>query len=288
MQDSTPIIEEMEAIMTEPTIYPSDAALSFLSALIEEFADEWGNKWMMHMRWYSKDSLESASAYSKKIAAEMLSGTSDTPKKLQEQMLSLASGFKERMMGRGFTVGSNDTTAPIIEKSYIDSLMLLDAHFAQHPFLFGRSPSLADFGLAGQLYQCFMDVAAGELMRLHAPYVALWCEAMVNPKDVGDGGFETWEKLAGTLEPFLKTQVSMFLRWSNANAKAIKQGDKELVVDVGASQIWKQVVGGPQRYHAKSLQEIRRKFAGVKSRELNDILQRCECLSLLSGVESKL
>src|SRR5437763_9383759 len=51
IQDSTPIIERIEKLYPEPSIHPDDAIASFVSALIEEFGDEWGNKWMFHYRW---------------------------------------------------------------------------------------------------------------------------------------------------------------------------------------------------------------------------------------------
>ena len=41
-------------------------------------------------------------------------------------------------------------------RSYLDTLQHLEKHLGgphPRPFLFGKSPSLADFGLAGQLYQ---------------------------------------------------------------------------------------------------------------------------------------
>ena len=81
-------------------------------------------------------------------------------------------------------MGSNSHTAAIIEQSFLDSIRLLNEHLKARPYLFGRCPSLADFGLWGQLYQCFQDVLAGELLRLHAPHVALWCEARKDFKDI--------------------------------------------------------------------------------------------------------
>ena len=44
MQDSTPILEKMEAAVPDPTIYPNDLVTRFMSDLLEEFGDEWGNK----------------------------------------------------------------------------------------------------------------------------------------------------------------------------------------------------------------------------------------------------
>jgi len=51
LQDSTPIIDAMEKLHPEPSIHPDDSVANFVSALIEEFGDEWGNKWMFHYRW---------------------------------------------------------------------------------------------------------------------------------------------------------------------------------------------------------------------------------------------
>src|SRR4030088_1413606 len=51
IQDSTPIIDRFEKLFPEPSIHPADAVANFVSALIEEFGDEWGNKWMFHYRW---------------------------------------------------------------------------------------------------------------------------------------------------------------------------------------------------------------------------------------------
>ena len=51
IQDSTPIIDQVEKLHPEPSIHPGDTVTRFISALIEEFGDEWGNKWMFHYRW---------------------------------------------------------------------------------------------------------------------------------------------------------------------------------------------------------------------------------------------
>ena len=61
IQDSTPIMEAVEARTPTPSIHPTMRRLAFLSALIEEFGDEWGNKLMFHHRWYDPVDQDAAS-----------------------------------------------------------------------------------------------------------------------------------------------------------------------------------------------------------------------------------
>ena len=69
VQDSTPIIERFETANGEPSIVPGEPALAFLSALLEEYGDEWGNKWMFHYRWtYQPDCWSTA----ERIAQQMM------------------------------------------------------------------------------------------------------------------------------------------------------------------------------------------------------------------------
>jgi glutathione S-transferase len=48
IQDSTPILERFESSSPQPSVIPDDPALAFVSALLEEYGDEWGNKWFSH------------------------------------------------------------------------------------------------------------------------------------------------------------------------------------------------------------------------------------------------
>lgn len=63
-----------------------------------------------------------------------------------------------RMSGRGFAVGSNELTAPLIEEDFKAALTVLEAHLAApRAFLFGGAPCFADFGLAAQIHQARID-----------------------------------------------------------------------------------------------------------------------------------
>ena len=56
VQDSTPILEQLEADFPTPAIHPTDPTVRFLSELFEEYGDEWANKLMFHYRWsYAAD-----------------------------------------------------------------------------------------------------------------------------------------------------------------------------------------------------------------------------------------
>jgi len=264
LQDSTPILETIEARFPEPSIHPPDEAVAFLSALVEEFGDEWGNKWMFHYRWARPADQDSAG---ERIARSM------RPDAAGAELAQLTAGVKERMVGRVWFVGSSPATAPLIEASYRDALKVLEKHFAVRPYLFGARPAFGDFGLWGQLYECWTDPTPGGILRKEAPRVAAWVERMLDPKS--EGGFEGWDALAATLVPLLERQIgAMFLPWSDANAKAIAAGAEEMVAGMPLGQ-WRQK---PQKYHARSLAELRKKYAAVADKaRLDPILERTGC-----------
>src|SRR6185295_14895541 len=101
IQDSTPIIEHFEERFPEPSIHPSDPALRFLSALIEEYGDEWGNKSMFHYRWFYDADQQSAGA---RLARSMMPGLSESELSGGVEMI------KARMIPRLAFVGSSAQT----------------------------------------------------------------------------------------------------------------------------------------------------------------------------------
>ncbi len=269
IQDSTPIIERFEKAHPEPSIVPSDPALGFLSALLEEYGDEWGNKWMFHYRWaYQPDCWATA----ERIALQMAGAQG--PLAVAQTRAAIA----ERMTGRLGFVGSNDKTKPIIEQSFKRTLGLLDRHLAARPYLLGGRPAMADFGLWGQFYEAATDPTPGAIMRSTAPNVMAWVERMVTPK--AEGPFDPWSALSAGLTPLLTEEVAtLFLPWSAANAAAVAGNAKSFDVTL-AGKVWTQE---PQKYHARSLAEIRRKYQAAKGAPgFDDILGKSDCLRWLA------
>ena len=269
VQDSTPILERFEAAAPEPATIPADPALAFVSALLEEYGDEWGNKWMFHYRWrYQPDCWATA----ERIALQMMGAQG--PLAVAQARAAVA----ERMTGRLGFVGSNEQTQPVIEASFRQALALLDAHLATRPYLLGGRPALADFGLWAQFYEAATDPTPGAIMRASAPQVMTWVKRMLSPK--AEGPFEAWDGLAPTLMPLLKQEIgALFLPWSVANAAAITGNAKTFEVSIGGTT-WSQE---PQKYHARSLAEIRRKCAAARSAPgLEAILRDSGCLGPLA------
>jgi glutathione S-transferase len=195
IQDSTPIIEAMEKLYPEPSIHPDDPVAGFVSALIEEFGDEWGNKWMFHYRWARDvDQISSAGRLARMRA----------PNASEQEHEVLAGKIRTRMVDRVWFVGSNPVTAPQIEASFLDMLALLDHHLSTRPYLFGGRPAFGDFGLWGQIYEMWTDPTAGALIGGGAPHVLDWVHRMLWPR--AEGAFETWPALAPTLMPILTSR----------------------------------------------------------------------------------
>jgi glutathione S-transferase len=262
-QDSTPIIEVLEQRFPEPSIHPDDPVAAFVSVLLEEFGDEWGNKWMFHYRWAREADQISGS---ERIAAAM-SGASG------EELARAAAGVRERMIPRVWFVGSNAQTAPQIEDSFRAAIAQIEKHLAKRPYLFGARPAFGDFSMWGQIYNAYTDPTPGAILRASAPRVVAWCERMLDPK--AEGPFEAWSELSPTLGPLLAEQVGRrFLPWSHANAVAIAEGAEEFSVEL-AGRTWTQK---PQKYHAKSLRALREKYAAAASPALDRALGEVGCL----------
>jgi glutathione S-transferase len=270
LQDSTPIIEHFEKLHPEPSIHPPDAALAFLSVLIEEYADEWGNKPMFHYRWFYEADQHSAG---ERLARSMMPGVD------AEQIAGGIEMVKGRMIPRLKFVGSSAETKDQIEGSYKRQLAILETHLTRRLYLFGARPAFADFGLYAQLYQCLSDPTPGALMRRSAPSVVAWIERMLDPGEKGE--FETWATLKDGLTELLQQEIgAIFFPWTTANARALAAGQKEFAMTLAGKPYSQET----QKYHAKSLAALRSRYAAVTDKSaLDPILKGTGCYEYLHG-----
>src|SRR5271170_2613736 len=108
--DSTPIIRRLEKMSAGRSVIPSDPALAFLDYLLEDYGDEWLTKAMFHYRWYYQADIETAGSILPFYPGVPLG---------DEEHSRLKKDISERQISRLYVVGSNPTTAPVIEESYL-------------------------------------------------------------------------------------------------------------------------------------------------------------------------
>ncbi|MEE4301522.1 MAG: glutathione S-transferase family protein [Pseudomonadales bacterium] len=172
LQDTTDIIDTLEVRFPGRSVYPAGPRQRLAALLLEVYGDEWLKIPAMHYRWNHNTDwiIEQFGLLSKPDAS---------PEEAREIGAKTCRPFRGSLP----PLGVNETTMPAIEASYEALLGELDAHFAQHSYLFGDRPSIGDFGLIGPLYaHQFRDPASGELMHRLAPHVVAWVERMMEGK----------------------------------------------------------------------------------------------------------
>ncbi|PRP90007.1 hypothetical protein ENSA5_68890 [Enhygromyxa salina] len=182
VQDTTAIIDYLEARHPERSVYPDTPVLRLASLLLELYGDEWLVMPAMHYRWhYKRANMGLILSEFGEIVAPRL------PKLLRPLAgLPIATYFGGNY---GRALGINADNRDAIERSYEAFLVDFDAHLGEHPFLLGARPSVGDFGFMGPLYaHLYRDPAPGELMRRLAPRVAGWVERMNAPAPGGAPG----------------------------------------------------------------------------------------------------
>jgi len=269
--DSTPMIDELEALHSERSVVPDDAAFAFLAYLVEDFADEWVTKAMFHYRWYYDFDvfpLEGSFHGSGAIGREPLE--------------ALAASFRERQLGRMARVGCTEQNKPLIEASFEDLARALDAQVSEQLFLFGSRPSRADFALQGQLTQLVNDPTPSALLREIAPVLFAWVPWV----DDLSGHEGSWQASDAVLAPgtrrLLELCGELYLPFLVANAEALERGDEELALELRGRELRQ----APFRYQAKCLDELRSRYgalAPVERERVDQLLEGTGCSDLLGA-----
>ncbi len=273
--DSTPIIRRLETEYPGRSVMPEDPVIGFINYLLEDYGDEWLTQAMFHYRWYYRDDIE--------LAGSVLPHYQDVSQP-DETIAQMKQMFSERQISRLYVVGSNDTTAPVIEDSYRRFLECLNEHLKTWPFLMGTRPGSADFACFGQLTQLTQfdptpaKVAAADFPRIHA-----WVSKMEDQSGLQaeSATFVKTDDFPATLTALLievgRTYVPVML----ANAAAIDQGLDKVETEVEGRQ-W---VQEPFPYQAKCLHWLRSEYARLddeERRQVDALLAGTGCEMLLT------
>lgn len=187
-QDTSVILDHLEARFPDPPLYPADPVLRVAAYLFELYADEFMVLPAMHYRWSFAESVA-------KARADFAAVNGDP---------AAAAKFADRMGGSIGFLGVTPESIPAIEAHLRDLLAALAAHFAVHPYILGARPSLADHALMGPLYaHLYLDAVPGRLLRETAPAVCNWIERCNCPDPGARGEWAAPAALRPTLRPLL-------------------------------------------------------------------------------------
>jgi glutathione S-transferase len=273
MNDSTPLAYALEREHPgERSIIPDDPAHAYLSDLLEDFGDEWVTKMMFHYRWYYA---------ADRAFAQTWIITSRNPVMAEAERRGGMQAFNDRQVGRMALVGCTEQNRPLIEESYRFVLDTLDRHVRAIPFLFGARPSLADFGLFGQLQILSVDPTPMAEMRERAPDVYCWLLRLDDASGVEGDWLDPQASLPGTLTALLSHCGETYLPFLAANTRALQEGRDEVALDI----LGRPYVQAPFRYQGKCHDALRKKLAalpGEVRHRLDPVLEETGCLRYLA------
>jgi glutathione S-transferase len=271
--DSTPLIYDLERRHAERSVLPADPAQAFLAYLIEDFADEWMTKPMFFHRWHLDVDQQQMSRW---LGFDAYTGTG------RANIEEYAAKFRDRQVGRMPIVGCTQENRPLIEASCDAVLQALDDHVTDNLFLFGSRPSLAEFGLFGQISQLATDPTPDALMRGRFPWAYRWV-LHVDDLSGHEGEWLGAEAALPDVVIRLLTVIgAVYLPFLAANAQATEAGAETVEFEAmghGYSQ-------APFRYQAKCLRQLREAWAALSAdarARLEGPLGETGCLETLAG-----
>ena len=249
--DSTPLIYELERLHAGRSVVPDDKAIAFLAHLLEDFADEWMTKPMFGYRWLEDVDQVQMSRW---LAFDNLRGGG------LETSQSAAEAFRERQVGRMGIVGCTRENFPLIEASARAVLDILESHVTDCFFLFGTRPSLAEFGLYGQLSQLGVDPTPQAMMRREYPYAYRWLSHMDDLSGVVGAWADQPSQAALALA---KLSGEIYAPFLAANAAALAAGEETFAF----SALGHEYSQGTFKYQAKCLADLRQRYGALDTHQ---------------------
>ncbi|MDX1734260.1 MAG: glutathione S-transferase N-terminal domain-containing protein [Halioglobus sp.] len=251
--DSTPIIRRLEEDYSGRSVLPSDPALAFIDYLLEDFGDEWCTKYMFHYRWYPEEDADNAGTL---LPLGMM--LTIAPKQHQQ----FKEVFSQRQIGRLYVVGSNDTTAPVIDASYRRFLAAMEAHLSNQPCMLGERPGAGDFGLFGQLTQLVgFDPTPRAIAHEVSPRTVAWVDRMEDQcgLEPEDADWVRLEDQPPSLQGLLQEIGRVYAPAQLANARAVEAGDKNWEAEIDGAPWTQQTFP----YQAKCLRWTRERYVAL-------------------------
>jgi glutathione S-transferase len=272
--DSTPIIRRLETMYPGRSVLPSDPALAFIDYLLEDFGDEWCTKYMFHYRWYPQEDAENAAALLP------LGFDVSMPQENYQQMKSWVG---ERQIGRLYVVGSNDTTAPVIDASYRRFLAAMENHLANQRYMLGNRPCAGDFSLFGQLTQLVgFDPTPRAIAHEVSPRTVAWVDKMYDQSgsDPQESDWMALESAPDSLRGLLQEIGRVYVPAQLANAAAVQAGDKTWESEIDGAA-WTQQTFPYQAKCLKWTNELYQALSDTDRQRVDTLLDGTGCEAML-------
>jgi glutathione S-transferase len=205
-QDTSDILDSLEAAHPEPPLFPTTPRQRVISYLFELYSDEFMLLPAMHYRWNFEESEQ-------KARGDFAAVQDDVER---------ANRFADRMSGSLQALGVTDATIVPIETHFDELLAALNAHFDDHRFLLGDRPSLADCALMGPMYaHLYLDAVPGRIVREYHR-VAQWVENTNHPIPNDTGDWLSDDAVADTMRALLKLIGKDAVPWVLDSLRAIE------------------------------------------------------------------
>lgn len=203
LQDSTEINDILEARFPEPSFIPSTPRQRLVSHLLDVYGNEWLRIPALYYRWSFP--VENEDFLMNEFGRTYVPNVHPFLQRSFGHAQSLP--FRRRLAPLGIT----ENTAPAIEQWTEEFLKQFDDHLANHNFLLGEKPCMADFGFIGPLYaHIYRDPHSARVMQRVSPRVVAWVDRMHKPV-AANAKFLVNDAIPETLFPILRRMFAEFI-----------------------------------------------------------------------------
>ena len=208
LQDSSAIIDHLESVFPENPVRPATPIQRFASLLFELWGDEFWWPTGLHTRWSHMP--ENYPFLEREIAGDLLPGW---PWPVQRVIVRLA---VRQIHGFLNNTGVVPDQYQVLDRWTALRIDQLDAHFADHDFLFGSRPSIGDFGIMAPLYgHLSRDPWPREHLISPRKHLSRWLERM-NGVPAHVGSLLPDDAIPPTLEPLLRSMFAEMVPYLKA------------------------------------------------------------------------
>lgn len=207
IQDSSVIIDKLEAQQPTPRTYSTHPTLRIAELILEMFADEWLPMAALHYRWNYPENRPFILKEFGKSALPWWPGFIQN---------FVAKQFGKKMSGYLPILGINSNTEKALESNTHRVLSTMDSILSEQSFLMGNTPTLADFSMYGPIYaHLYRDPYPDDLVKPYK-HVVTWIHSLQG------------QPQPNKVPPYNETQIieriqPLLIIWRDSHWQVLKQ-----------------------------------------------------------------